>query len=157
MLLGLLGYGTSGKDAVGSILVRDHGFTRLAFADPLKDIARDLYGWNGAKDDAGRRLLQSVGMEYRERMGADYWLRRVFEQYDPSVPTVITDVRLPNEIDAIRERGGLLLRIDRPGVGPANEHITESAWRAYAPDAVIVNDGTLEDLERAVEVTLRGM
>jgi hypothetical protein len=155
-LIGLVGYGTSGKDEIGAILTREHGFTRLAFADHLKAVALEL-GWSGRKDDAGRRFLQDVGMSRRELFGADYWLRRVFDVYDPNKDTVITDVRLPNEIDAIRERGGFLWHVTRPGVGPANDHITEHAWCAYPPDATIDNSGSLDDLAARVRASLASL
>jgi hypothetical protein len=96
-------------------------------------------------------------MRYRDLFGSDYWLRRVFDAYDPDKDTVITDVRLPNEIDAIRERGGFLWHVTRPGVGPANDHITEHAWCAYPPDATIDNSGSLDDLAARVRASLASL
>jgi hypothetical protein len=156
VLLGVLGYAGSGKDAVGAILTREHGFTRLAFADHLKAVALEL-GWSGRKDDAGRRLLQEIGMSRRALFGPDYWMRRVFDVYDPDKDTVITDVRLPNEIDAIHERGGFLWRVDRAGVGPANDHITEHAWCSAPVDATIDNSGSLDDLAALVRASLASL
>jgi hypothetical protein len=156
VLLGVLGYGTSGKDAVGSILTREHGFTRYAFADELKRRALES-GWSGRKDEAGRAFLQTLGMRYRGLFGADYWMRRVFDVYDPDKDTVITDVRLPNEIDAIHERGGFLWHVTRPGVGPANDHITEHAWRSASVDATIDNSGSLDDLAARVRASLASL
>jgi hypothetical protein len=155
MLIGLCGYAGSGKDAVAEILVRDHGFTRLAFADALKDIARRI-GWNGEKDEAGRKLLQDLGVACRECIYSDIWVDAVRGKYidmwggDPESRVVITDVRFPNEIGMIWDYGGKLWRVDRPGVGPVNGHISESAWCDSEPDATIVNDGTLDDLAEAV-------
>lgn len=37
IVVGISGYKGSGKDAVADILVRDHGFTKMAFATPIKD------------------------------------------------------------------------------------------------------------------------
>jgi hypothetical protein len=42
IVVGLSGYKGAGKDAVGDILVRDYGFTKMAFADPLKRMLRRL-------------------------------------------------------------------------------------------------------------------
>ncbi len=39
--------------------------------------------------------------------------------------TVVSDMRYRNEAQAIRHRGGVLIRIERPGVGPINDHISE--------------------------------
>lgn len=43
MIIGLCGKAGSGKDTVADILVRDHGFVKVAFADPLKRICRDVF------------------------------------------------------------------------------------------------------------------
>ena len=37
MIIGLTGYARSGKDTVAQILVDKFGFTRVAFADPIRD------------------------------------------------------------------------------------------------------------------------
>ena len=42
IVVGLTGYKGSGKNAVADILVRDYGFTAMAFADPLKRMLRNL-------------------------------------------------------------------------------------------------------------------
>jgi len=44
MLIGITGCKGSGKDTVGQHLVDDHDFTRLAFADKLKEAAANLFG-----------------------------------------------------------------------------------------------------------------
>lgn len=43
MILGISGLAGSGKDTVADILVRDYRFAKVAFADPLKRIVRDVY------------------------------------------------------------------------------------------------------------------
>src|ERR1051326_4846414 len=42
MIVALTGYARSGKDTVGSILVEQHGFRRVAFGDVLKAVAEDM-------------------------------------------------------------------------------------------------------------------
>jgi hypothetical protein len=42
IIIGLTGYIGSGKDTVADILVKDHGFTKVAFADPIKAEVRRL-------------------------------------------------------------------------------------------------------------------
>jgi hypothetical protein len=41
-VVGLTGYAGVGKNSVADILVRDYGYIQLAFADPLKEMIRDL-------------------------------------------------------------------------------------------------------------------
>jgi hypothetical protein len=43
MLIGISGPAGSGKDAAGNFLVEDFGFTKVALADPLKRLTRDVY------------------------------------------------------------------------------------------------------------------
>lgn len=158
-LVGLVGYAQSGKDTFASGM----GFRRLAFADPLKELAVACnpivlpraanlarlvrgYGWEYCKAEVPgvREFLQNLGTGVRDVLGADTWVEAAFAKYDTNVPTVFTDVRFPNEIRAIRERGGVIIRIDRPGVEPPNQHVSEFAWQDCGPEYVVVNDGTLE-------------
>ena len=153
MIVGLSGWAGSGKDTVGAILVRRYGYERRAFADALKEIAYRI-GWDGQKDDPGRRLLQDLGMAVRDVLGADAWLPPVFRDLPECL--VVTDVRLPNEADAIRARGGVIWRIERPGTVPARNHISDTALDDWAFDARIANEGTLADLEQTVRRLVRG-
>ncbi len=140
-LVGLVGYAQAGKDTFAGYL----GYKRIAFADVLKAVAYDtspelrahvLYrGWEFAKQQPGmREFLQDLGIAVREHLGMDTWVNAAFKDYDPSVATVITDVRFPNEIAAIRERGGIIARIDRTGNEPVNSHVSEFAWQDTEPD-----------------------
>jgi hypothetical protein len=43
MIIGLCGGAGTGKDAIADILVKNHGFVKVAFADPLKRICQDVY------------------------------------------------------------------------------------------------------------------
>lgn len=42
IVVGLSGYKQAGKDSVADVLVRDYGFTKMAFADPIKRMVRIL-------------------------------------------------------------------------------------------------------------------
>lgn len=52
---------------------------------------------------------------------------------------VITDTRFPNEADAIKQKGGILIRVTRLGVGPVNDHPSETALDDYDEDYVVSN------------------
>jgi len=152
MIVALSGYARSGKDAAGEILVRQYGFVRRACADPLKAVARDL-GWDGAKDDAGRVLLQNLGVSIRTHLHRDAWIWPVLLDLPPRL--VITDVRYPNEAEAVKAAGGCVIRVERPSVGPVNAHLSEVALDEWSFDGTIVNDGSLADLEATVSSLVR--
>ena len=168
MLVGVAGYARAGKDSTADILVRECGFRRLGFADTLKAILADVnpqvgatrldnrlswHGWEGAKTDPEvRQLLQRLGVACRQHIGPDVWVDAVFRKiedtFDEDGPSrwVIPDVRFPNELAAVRSHGGQVWRVERPGCGPVNGHISETAIDGERFDQVIPNDGTLADL-----------
>ena len=64
---------------------------------------------------------------------------------------VITDVRFPDEAQAIKDWGGVLWRVDRPGLVGGDGHASETAMDDYRGwDEVIVNDGTIAELRAKV-------
>jgi dephospho-CoA kinase len=123
----------------------------------LSEMVRD-YGWERAKDECPevRRLLQAYASEaVRDVVGANVWLNlglaALAHNRERHTDTVITDVRFPNEVAALRERCVRLVYVHRPGTAPANGHVSERAVGPDDADIVIVNDGTVADLLRAIE------
>lgn len=170
-IIGLTGYAQVGKDTVGAVL-REEGYERRAFADKMKaqlllinpwvpDGDHSLVrlvelvgriGWDRAKAENAevRRLMQNVGA--REVLGQDVWVKALMPELDPNRAYVITDVRFPNEADAIKMKGGQVWRVVRPGVGPLNDSITETAMDGYTDiDYTVVNDGDIAELAQRVE------
>jgi len=158
-----------GKDTAADILVRRARYCRVGFADALKEMALDVFptlrdrvgtwGWDRVKttDPGVREMLQRLGVAAREHLGENVWVEAVFSNMDPGGRYVISDVRFPNEAERILAAGGVVYRIDRPGVGPANGHVSEMAlaeWDGWT--GVIENDGTLADLEGRVLAAVLG-
>lgn len=175
-LIGLSGYARSGKDTVADFLCRMHAFDKMAFADPMREAllklnpnidmegyrvtleqAVDAVGWEGLKPLSTelRPLLQRFGTEVcRHMFGQDIWVKTTMMRIPFGRKVVLADVRFENEADAIRKAGGVVWRIERPGIDPANNHASEHALDHYDFDLVIVNDGTLNDLKAKVETAL---
>lgn len=144
--IGLIGLAGSGKDTAAEALW-GRNFQRVAFADRVKNIAFE-FGWDGLKDERGRKLLQDIGMAgraYKESIWIDY----VDEEAVGFGSHVFTDVRFRNEADYIRGLGGIIVRIVRPGIISGN-HESELKQSEIPADIEIVNDGTIEDLHNKI-------
>ncbi|NUK41832.1 hypothetical protein HRW13_13255 [Streptomyces lunaelactis] len=175
-LIGLAGAARSGKDTAAQALL-DIGWTRRAFADKVRAMlyavdpvvldedgdgevwdlscAVGCFGWDAAKErfPRVREYLQRLGTEGgRELFGENVWVDALFRDRDTWGPTVITDVRFPNEADAIRAHGGLVVAIQRPGQTLIREadHVSENALAGYLFDDVILNDGPVSQLHDRV-------
>lgn len=115
----------------------------------------DSFGWDGYKETQYaaeiRGLLQRLGTEAgRNTLWDSIWIDAALHGLDESGKYVITDARFPNEADAIRERDGVLVRITRSGVGPANSHPSETSLDDYDFQWYISNSGTLEEFREHV-------
>lgn len=132
----------------------------MAFARPLKDVATNL-GWDGVKDERGRKLLQQLGGVLRE-YNKDTWvilsLDKVYEITAGTPPNFIVfdDWRFPNEsamIDSDPDYKTVKIRINAPTretLKGQREYLdsSELALDSYADfDIIIQNDTiTLEEL-----------
>lgn len=171
MIVGLSGYAQSGKDTVAKNLVENHGFIRIAFADPIRqalynldpvitdipELSRmhlrwlvDKLGWDILKVGSSevREMLQRFGSEVgRNLWGDDFWVNQAMAKITQYDKVVITDVRFPNEYEAIKNANGVIWRIEKPGNPAANRHESETALDEHLFDRVLLNKGTVEDLQ----------
>jgi hypothetical protein len=146
--IGLMGLAGSGKDTAAKALI-NLGYYRMAFADKLKELAFE-FGWNGEKDEDGRRLLQDLGMIGR-CYSPSIWIKHVgWRVMSEGPPIVFTDVRFKNEAEYVRGIGGMIVRIVRPGQSAEN-HESELNQFAVAADIEIVNGGSIEDLHNKIK------
>ncbi len=68
---------------------------------------------------------------------------------------VITDLRFPNEAEAVQRIGGRVIRVVRPSLGiPTDEHPSETSVDLVHPDIEIINDGDVLDLRHKLETAL---
>lgn len=152
----------SGKDTVGEYLVEKFGFRRYAFADRLKEIAREV-GWNGEKDEKGRRLLQELGSVVR-RYDLDIWVNIVLDEIKKNngKKVVITDCRYVNEYQKAKEFaeefGYLFVPLKITGreydlPEELKTHESESEIDQI-PGIEIENNATLASLYRQIDIVL---
>jgi len=206
MLVGFVGLIGSGKGTAGELLIK-HGFVPDSFAKPVKDAVAALFNWPRhllegdtvesrafrEQPDAywslvmgrpytPREALQKMGTEVgRNSFHPDLWVKTLEKRvrYSPHPNIVITDVRFPNEIEAIRNQGGRVIVIER-GVKPPHyddalasnqlthwngqlqhlpkfpdKHYSEWAWIGHPMlRERIKNDGTVEELEQQLVLAL---
>lgn len=104
------------------------------------------------KNPEVRRLLQTLGTEVGRKMfGEDTWLDIVDVEAQnklaSGINVVVTGVRYPNELAKFfRWSRSMSVWVDRPGVGPVNDHSSDNTLTPDEFDVVCNNDGTLEDL-----------
>ncbi len=200
MIIGFVGFIGSGKDTAADYLVNFHGFRRDSFANTLKDAVAAVFGWDrtlleGRTKEARewreqvdpwwaerlkmpkltpRWVLQYWGTEVcRNGFHDDIWIASLENKMRKTKDNiVISDVRFPNEIRAIHNAGGLVVRVRRGAdpewyqdavnvnSGPTNMswaisrarieslkiHSSETSWVGGAIDHTISNDSTIDDL-----------
>ena len=109
-----------------------------------------------------RQIMQWWGTEYRRVTRPGYWLDktrgRIARHAAHEGRIVITDVRFADEAALVRSLGGQLVQVIRPGTGAGDtRHESETAGDEFAPDAVIRNTGTLQDLRVEVPAVLNAL
>ena len=117
-----------------------------------------------------RLLLQLLGTECgREILHPNIWVNALFADYkatnvksyinkfgeeevvDMDLPNwIMTDVRFPNEVKAIKDRGGVVIRVNRDS-DVVDDHPSETSLNDYEFDYVIENKGSIEDLIEKVK------
>jgi hypothetical protein len=146
-LIGIVGFAGSGKGSVSDILRDRWGFSKIAFADSVKDAVSTIFRWprellEGDTEASRefretldpwwsqklgynvtpRSMLQRMGTEAgRKIFHEDIWLLNVSRKINlltKDARIVIPDARFPNEIDFIRKSGGKIVRVIR-GEEPA--------------------------------------
>lgn len=133
------------------------------YGDLLKFIAKAYLGWNGEKDEEGRKLLQQVGTGLIREKEPNFWVDFVIKMFryfgDRYDYILIPDTRFPNEVEKMREAFGdrvFHFRVVRPDfiseLTPEQlKHPSETALDNYPPDCELLNDGTLKEFEEGVK------
>jgi len=160
--IGLTGKAGSGKNTFAGMLAAllvDRGYSVHvdAFACGVKATARLDHGWNGKKDEAGRKLLQEVGMRCRE-IEPLVWVHNLRDRVTDSRAdfAIITDVRFDNEAEIFSQSGNTLIEITgRGGLdGDAGEHESERGVNDCFTRFSINNDSDLDCLNDQADALL---
>jgi len=176
MLVGICGKAGSGKDTIGDHLINKYGFKKIALADPIKRLVKDVFvlddhtvydreareqpleQWN---DWSVRKLLQFIGTElFRENIDDAVWVKSLWFriQDDKESNYVVTDCRFPNELKFFEDNGGAdftSIKVVREGCEGA-VGLKGHASEAYdlKTQILIDNDGTMEELYNKVDMII---
>lgn len=164
MRIGLTGYATSGKDEVADVLATEYGFVKVNMSDAINNYLCILnpiisiqhfpalryaeyvaeHGYVQAKEHPEvRRLLQTFGTDVGRAIDLDMWVKEAAKLASLHERVVTTGIRYVNEAVP----GMMVVRVNRPGFGPLNDHTSESLADVFAlAEITIENDGTLEEL-----------
>lgn len=192
-IIGISGLIGSGKDTVADYLVNYHGFRRESFASTLKDAVAAVFGWDrmmlegrtrssrewreqvdtwwakrlDMPDLTPRWVLQYWGTDVlRDHFHNQLWVASLENKLRLSQDNiVISDVRFPNEVAAIRNSGGQLVCVER-GPKPQwyqdaqdgtnmrdcwpNVHPSEYSWITTQFDLIIDNNSTIDQLYQQI-------
>lgn len=174
-IIGLYGASRSGKDSVAEILVDDFGYEQRAQAaairaillglDPVISDNKGTYftmqhlfqahneNWDEVKAASSESVdyMIRLGQTCRDVLGLDVWLNTAFPPIGSDKKVVISDIRQPNEYEAVKARGGEVWKIVRPGV---EKRGMDGLLDHLHFDAVLFNNGTLSDLRGMVQANI---
>lgn len=179
-IIGLNGVARSGKDTCANFieeLHQDKKILRLYFSKLLKDVSKMLFNltdehvytdkkeeilsnWKLNDEEVSpRKLLQWLGTDIlRKHLGQDFFIKHMKEQIQKGINEnydfiLITDVRFDNEGELVKELGGIVINVHRPGLEKINlsNHVSEKGINESLIDKIIINDSTLEEFKEKVK------
>lgn len=152
-IIALAGYAGTGKTTLATFAAASPSGV-ISMASPVKEIAK-LLGWDGNKDDRGRRLLVDIGMAGRA-FQEDMWIRRWWATAQASGYSTIycDDIRFENEAQFIRSIGGVVVFLRREGweAGANEAELFQPEWADHIIDIVEWDIGaTFQALTRVLQ------
>jgi hypothetical protein len=205
MIVGITGFIGSGKDTIADYLVTFKGFRKMSFAEPLKDAISAIFGWDRelleGKTAYSREWREQVDPWWAERLHLPHLTPRfVLQQWGTEVGRrafhddiwiasvenklrnikdniVLSDARFPNELIAVKNAGGVTIRVNR-GENPQwydaalefnrgyysagyfnarkvleehNVHASEYSSVGLKHDYYVNNNSTVDELHRQID------
>jgi hypothetical protein len=204
MIIGICGFIGSGKDTIADYLVNFHEFRRESFASTLKDAVASVFGWDRTmlegRTKVAREWREQVDPWWAERLSMptltprwvlqywgtevcrksfhdDIWIASLENKLRNSKDdVVISDCRFPNEIQSIKNAGGMIIWVKRGELPDwydtavlANQghnvsaqelkmkkiHASETAWVGTEFDFVLENNTSIDELYLKIESLIK--
>ncbi len=172
-------YPGAGKTTLAARLNTRYGYARMKMAGPLKSMLTAYLHSQGLSTKEVERMIegdlknepsvylggrtprhamQTLGTEWgRDCMSTDFWVDAAAEQIENAIEkglgVVVDDIRFPNEMEMIRDFGGIVVRVRRPALEMVNtkpwykrifskSHTSEGSLNGEVFDLEIVNGYT---------------
>jgi hypothetical protein len=202
-IISISGFKGHGKDTVGQILAQHGGYKTMSFADPLKRILSVQFGWDlhmlSGLTPESRAWREQPDPYWSEKLGRPFTPRQAMTEIGTDLirrrfldtqwcdlmqkqlqnvhqPVVVTDARFRNELQMIRNLGGITIWVKRDPLPTWYDtaewlnqkptwqrkwikpllrelrgvHQSETEWVGWDFDHVIENNSSLEDLSQLV-------
>jgi hypothetical protein len=122
-IIGICGKAGSGKSSVGRHLIEKYGAQRVSFAEPLKRMAMDIWGFSEEQvfgeadvketidprwDITPRQAMQKLGQAARDHVADDIWIMTAIDHIDGPGLWIFDDVRYCNEAKVLSQLGTVL-------------------------------------------------
>lgn len=164
MIIGFTGKAGSGKDTSASYFKNSKNF---AFATRLKEICCFIFGLSKEQTETlkeikdprwgitPREIFQKVGKFIRS-IDNNYFVNYLKSQLLACDGNrIITDVRYDNEAQMIKELGGMIIKIVRPNyLSDFDNHESENGIMEKYIDVIIINNGSVEDLHKKINLAI---
>lgn len=167
-LIGFTGWKRTGKTEAAKSLEK-LGYVDVQFSGALKAMLRGYLEYMGVEkpelytddwmknhrsryfcDHEFRHAMQTLGTEWgREKIGKEFWINAWTHKIQSLDRVTISDVRFPDEVDAIRDKGGIIIRVRRPSFINLDMHESEANMEKLKFDYEVVND-TLPEFKKAI-------
>lgn len=157
-LIAFTGYARSGKDEAAKPLIAA-GYNRVAFGDIIKaqcdSMVRQHLGFSAFTEVDSEKVQIRRTLQYWGEDNYENIFREFFERLTP--PAVNTRLCRLREAEEWVRRGGILVNVTRPGVGPEtpwSQEINAAIRGSGLIHTTIDNCGTIEQLYEAVRALL---
>ena len=177
MLIALIGKKRTGKDTFADYIVENYNFITNSFALPIKKACQIIFDFTDEQINTDlkeeidprwgispRQSFQIIGtdvfrnylpnnFEEFKHFRDEFWIKRlqIWYQNNKDKNVIVSDVRFINENKAIKELGGILIKIENKNINYIDNHESEKLIDDLPYDHIIHNDNTLNEYYKKID------